>query len=192
MEAIKAFPQPKCRKQVSSFLGMVNYLAKFVPNLSSETASLRRLLRKDVEWVWGPQEEETFIKLKNLVSSETVLAHFDASLDTFVITDAGAVGLGAILVQKQTDDTLRPVHYASRSLTPQEKKYSQTEREALAVVWACEKFHIFLYGKPFTILTDHQPLKVLYGLSGKPSPRILRWTLRLQSYEFNIEMLQVT
>jgi hypothetical protein len=187
VEAIKAFPQPKCRKQVSSFLGMVTYLAKFVPNLSTETEKLRRLLRKDVEWIWGEQEEETFIRLKTLVSSDTVLAHFNAELETSVITDAGAVGVGAILVQKQIDGCLRPVHYSSRTLTQQENKYSQTEKEALGVVWACEKFHLFLYGKPFTILTDHQPLKILYSQAGKPSPRILRWTLRLQSYEFQIK-----
>lgn len=187
VDAIQAFPPPRNRKQLSSFLGLINFLAKFVPNLSSETEPIRRLLRKDSEWKWGQQEQETFEKLKKLVSSDTVLAHFNENLKTYLITDAGAVGLGAIVAQKQVDGSIRPVQYASRSLSAQEKKYSQTEKEALAVVWGCERHHLFLYGKPFTILTDHQPLKVLYSPGGKPSPRILRWTLRLQSYEYEIE-----
>ena len=174
VETVKAFIEPKCRKQVSSFLGLINFLAKFVPNLSSEAAPLRNLLRKDVEWIWGELEQKTFDNLKNLVNSDTVLAHFSAENKTYLITDAGAVGLGAILAQKQPDESIRPVYYASRTLTNQEKKYSQTEKEALGVVWACERFHLWLFGKPFTILTDHQPLKVLYSPAGKPSPRILR------------------
>ena len=186
-EAIKAFPRPKCRKQISSFLGLVNFRTKFVKNLASEAETLRRLLRKDTEWKWGKEEEEAFEKLKELATSDTVLAHFNVDLETYLITDAGAVGLGAILAQKQCDGSIRPVQYASRALSKQERKYSQTEREALGVVWGCERFHLFLYGKPFTILTDHQPLKVLYSPTGKPSPRILRWTLRLQSYEYKIE-----
>ena len=187
VEAVKTFAAPKNRKQLSSFLGLINFLAKFIPNLSRETAVLRNLLRKDVEWIWSEEEDATFEKLKSLATGDTVLAHFNPELDTYVITDAGAVGLGAILAQRQHDSSLRPVQYASRALTQQEKKYSQTEKEALSVVWGCERFHLFLYGKHFTILSDHQPLKVLYSENGKPSPRILRWSLRLQSYEFTVQ-----
>ena len=115
-----------------------------------------------------------------------MVAHYDSSLETSLIVDASPEGLGAILVQKQKDDTVRPVYYASRALSHQEKKYSQTEREALAVVYGCERFHLYLYGADFTILSDHQPLKILYSHTGKPSPRILRWGLRLQSYSFKI------
>ena len=186
VDAIKNFPQPTCRKEISSFLGMVNYLARFIPGLSSETEELRKLLRQDTPWVWGEKQSSAFKRLKDLVSSDLVVAHFDITLDTSLIVDAGPVGLGAILVQKQQDGILRPVHFASRTLTDQEKRYSQTEREALAVVFGCERFHIYLYGQHFTILTDHQPLTVLYNSSGKPSPRILRWGLRLQSYNFTI------
>ena len=187
VEAVKSFPPPKSRKQLSSFLGLINFLAKFIPNLAKETATLRTLLRRDSEWIWGENEQNAFESLKLLATSDTVLAHFNTELETFLITDAGAVGLGAILAQKQHDSSLRPVQYASRALTQQEKKYSQTEKEALAVVWGCERFHIFLYGKSFNILTDHQPLKVLYSNNGKPSPRILRWSLRMQSYEYKVQ-----
>ena len=187
--AINAFPSPRSTKEVSSFIGMVTYLARFIPNLSTETAPLRNLLRKEVPWKWGKEEEEAFRRLKELVSSSKVVAHFNQSLDTALIVDAGKVGLGAILVQTQEDNTVKPVSFASKTLTSQECKYSQTEKEALAVIWACEKFHIFLYGKQFDILTDHQPLSVLYTHVGKPSPRILRWGLRLQSYDYRIKYI---
>ena len=189
VDAIKAFPEPRNRKEISSFLGLINYLAVFIRNLSTETAPLRKLLHKDIEWYWGKEESTTFNKLKNLVSSDLVVAHFDADLETILITDAGPIGLGAILTQRQKDNTIKPVAYASKSLSTQERKYSQTEREALGVVWACEKFHLYLYGKHFKILSDHQPLKVLYSPTGKPSPRILRWGLRLQSYDFDIQYI---
>ena len=187
VEAIKKFPEPKCRKEISSFLGMINYLARFIPGLSSETEKLRKLLRQDTPWVWGEEQSGAFKRLKELVSSELVIAHFNTSLETSLIVDAGPVGLGAILVQKQKDDTLRPVHFASRTLTEVERRYSQTEREALAVIFGCERFHLYLYGQHFSILTDHQPLTVLYNHTGRPSPRILRWGLRLMSYDYEIK-----
>lgn len=187
VDAIKSFPEPTCRKEISSFLGMITYLARFVPGLSAETEVLRKLLRKDTPWSWGKDEKNAFIRLKNLISSDMVVAHFDTSLETSIIVDAGPVGLGAILVQKQKDGTLRPVHFASRTLTDVERRYSQTEREALAVIFGCERFHLYLYGQRFTILTDHNPLTVLYNHSGKPSPRILRWGLRLMSYDYEIK-----
>ena len=126
---------------------MITYLARFVPGLSAETELLRKLLRKDTPWSWGKDEKNAFIRLKNLISSDMVVAHFDTSLETSIIVDAGPVGLGAILVQKQTDGTLRPVHFASRTLTDVERRYSQTEREALAVIFGCERFHLYLYGQ---------------------------------------------
>ena len=187
IKAVKEFSEPKNPKEVSSFLGLVNYLGTFINNLATITAPLRNLLKKDVEWKWGKEEENTFAELKNIVSSDLCVEHFYQSRETFLITDAGPIGLGAILAQKQENGEVKPVAYASRSLTRQEQKYSQTEREALGVVWACERFHLYIYGSPFKILSDHQPLKVLYSHQGKPSPRVLRWGLRMQSYDFHIE-----
>jgi hypothetical protein len=187
VKAVQEFEEPTSSKEVSSFLGMITYLAKFIPNLSTETETLRQLLHKDQPWVWGAKQSESFNRLKSLISSDNVVAHFDPNLKTVLIVDAGPIGLGAILAQEHTRDIIRPVAFASRTLTAQERRYSQTEREALGVVWGCERFHLYLYGKTFEILTDHQPLKVLYNHTGKPSPRILRWGLRLQSYSFTIK-----
>ena len=105
--------------------------------------------------------------------------------ETTVIADASPVGLGAVLAQEE-DGILRPISFASRALSDVEKRYSQTEKEALALVWACERFSIYLLGRPFTLVTDHKPLEVIYGSKGKPSARIERWVLRLQAYDFKV------
>ena len=86
-----------------SFLGLVNYVSSFIPNLATETEPLRRLLLKDTVFVWGNIEKQTFYKLKNLVSSDMILVHFNPALETKLITDAGAVGLGAVLAQEQIE-----------------------------------------------------------------------------------------
>ena len=187
IEAIKIFPSPSNEKEVASFLGMVTYLARFIPNLAEATAPLRKLLKKDEPWKWSQEEENTFLELKNLVASSKVVAHFNPDLETSLVVDAGKSGIGAILLQTQVDGTIRPVSYASRSLTSQEVKYSQLEKEALSVIYGCERFHLYLFGKKFKILTDHQPLSIIYSPKGKPSPRVLRWGLRLQSYDFSIQ-----
>ena len=95
------------------------------------------------------------------------MAHFDPSAPTQLRVDASPVGLGGILTQTHGDET-RPVAYASRTLTPVERRYSQTEPEALAVVWGCERFHLYLYGTTFDICTDHNPLEIIYSPTSKP------------------------
>ena len=107
----------------------------------------------------------------------TTLAHFSQRHETFLIVDAGPEGVGAILAQQQPDQSLRPVHFASKTLTKTEQSYSQIEKEALAVLWGCKRFHLYLYGTSFTFLTDHKPLEILYTHKGKPSARILKWAI---------------
>ena len=113
--------------------------------------------------------------------------HFNQTLPSVLIVDASPTGLGAILAQVQPDDSIRPVSYASRTLTKTERNYSQIEREALAVRWGCKRFHMYLYGSHFTVQTDHKPLDVLLKERGHPSARILKWSLELQSYNFTIK-----
>jgi len=123
--------------------------------------------------------------LKSRLASAKTLAYFDKTAPTEVIADAGPVGLGAVLVQWQNNER-RVVYYASRSLSEVERRYSQTEKEALALVWACERFHVYLGGIEFKLITDHKPLEVIYGRRSKPSARIERWVLRLQQYNFEV------
>ena len=123
--------------------------------------------------------------LKRKLTNAIKLAHFDKEAPTQVIADASHVGLGAVLVEEQSHGRV-VVSYASRSLSDVERRYSQTEKEALGLVWACEKFHPYIYGQCFELLTDHKPLEAIYGPKSKPCARIERWVLRLQPYEFKV------
>jgi len=189
VQAIQSFSKPQCSKDVRSFLGLVNYLGRFINHLSSITQPLRKLTVKDVPWIWGETEDNCFNKLKSIVSSDSVVSHFKTGLPIKVVTDASPVGLGAILLQDQGNANYKPVCYISRSLSNVEQRYSQTEREALAVVWACEKLHLYLYGKKFRIETDHKPLIGLFNVNGNRSARIDRWSLRLLQYDFDLSYI---
>ena len=103
-------------------------------------------------------------RAKNSLTSDCVMAHYNPEAETELMVDASPVGLGAILMQSDGHET-RPVAYASRTLTDVERRYSQTEREALAVVWVCEKFHLYLYGTTFKLFTDHKPLESTTGIN---------------------------
>ncbi|KAK3733402.1 hypothetical protein QZH41_002706 [Actinostola sp. cb2023] len=133
----------------------------------------------------GVEEERAFAELKTRLGQAETLAYFDIYAKTRVITDASPVGLGAILSQEH-DGEYRVVSYASRSLTSVKKRYSQTEKEALAIVWACERFNVYLYGLEFELCTDHKPLETIYSPKSKPCARIERWVLRLQPYKFKV------
>ena len=124
--------------------------------------------------------------MKRQIASAPVLAYFDKEAHTQIIADASPVGLGAVLIQEKNGER-RAICYASRTLSNVERRYSQTEREALALVWACERFHLYVYGLPkFDLVTDHEALKVIYSRKSKPSARIERWVLRLQPYNYQV------
>ena len=120
------------------------------------------------------------------MASAPVLAYFDRHVSTRVVADASPVGLGAVLVQEKNGKS-RALCFPSRILSQGERRYSQTEKEALALVWACERFHLYLYGLPqFDLVTDHEALKVIYSSKSKPSARIECWVLRLQPYNYRV------
>ena len=124
--------------------------------------------------------------MKQLVAQATTLAYFRGDCNTRIIADAGPQGLGALLTQLQ-DSEWRAISYASRNLTEVEQRYSQTEKEALALVWACERFNIYVYGRKFELETDPKPLECIFGRLSKPSARIERWVLTwLQGYDYRV------
>ena len=129
-------------------MGLVNYSARFIPDLSIVSAPLRELTRKNAVFRWGKSEQESFDELKKRLASAETLGYYDKNAPTKVIADASPVGLGAVLVQVQGGE-LSVISYASRSLRHTERRYSQTEKEALALVWACERFHVYIYGSEF-------------------------------------------
>ena len=185
VEAVTEARHPEPAAEVRSCLGLGNFCARFIPDLATVLEPLRRLTRKDVLFSWEKEQEVAFNELKKRLAKTETLGCFDSAATTHVITDASPVGLGAILVQEQNSEE-RVICYASRSLTDVEKCYSQTEKEALGIVWACERLHMYLYGTDFEVLTGHKPLQFIYSKKSQPSARVNRWMLRLQPYRFTV------
>ena len=183
-------PKPTNTHEVRSFLGMANYSSKYIQNFATITAPLRELTKKNVRFEWSEEHDDAFDTLKQTLTSAPCMSYFDKRNDTYVTVDASPVGISAILAQQpkhEDGDHQQTIAYASRALTETEKRYSQTEKEALAIVWAVEHFHLFLFGSEFTLVTDHKPLEIIYGKrTAKTSARIERWVLRLQPYSFKI------
>ena len=146
---------------------------RFIPDLATISEPLRRLTKAGIPFAFGNEQKEAFEELKRRLSSAKTLGYLDKDAPTQVVADASPVGLGAVLRQAQKDGP-RVISYASRSLTETERRYSQTEKEALALIWTCEKFHPYFYGTPFELVTDHKPLEVIYGPKSRPCARIER------------------
>jgi hypothetical protein len=177
---------PKDVTELRSFLGLVNFVGRFVPDLSTVAEPLSKLTRTGEKFVWGKSQKLAFESVKKLMSDCKTLAFFDPNAKTTVTADASPYGLGAVLSQK-VDGIERVVAYGHRSLTNVERRYSQTEREALAIVWSCEYFYIYLMGLKFTLITDHKPLQFIFNrTNSKPSPRVERWVLRLQAFDYEV------
>ena len=154
---------------------MVNQLGKFIPNLAEINLSLRQLLRKDQAWLWGPDQNAAFLKIKDELLKPQTLAHYHPNKETIIAADASNSGICAVLLQIQEDGNRKPVCFASRSLSSAEQHYAVIEKEALAATWACEKFASYVTGMEFTIEKDHKthiPLLSTKDPSAMP-PRIL-------------------
>ncbi|CAH2105722.1 unnamed protein product [Euphydryas editha] len=190
--SVTHFRIPKTVEELQSFLGLVNYINKWIPNMATMTEPLKQLLRQkfgkntNIEQFWTTEQDHAFTSLKDALTKIQTLGYYDVNDKTQVIADASPVGLGAVLVQIDIKGP-RIIAYGNRTLTDCERRYSQTEKEALALVWAIEHFNVFLFGKEFDLITDHKPLEVLFGAKSKPCARIERWVLRLQAYRYNIK-----
>jgi len=184
-------PEPKNVQELQSFLGLLNYYAKFIPNLASILHPLHELLRKHQRWQWTQQCAEAFRSAKHKISSAPVLAHFDPTLPLVLAGDASAYGVGAVISHSFPDGSERPIAYASRTLSMSERNYAQVEKEALALIFGLNKFHQYLYGRTFILQTDHKPLTTILGpTKGFPSlavARLQRWTMQLAGYSYQIE-----
>ncbi|UYV75684.1 K02A2.6-like, partial [Cordylochernes scorpioides] len=167
VEAVSKFPRPRNISELRSFLGLCSYYRRFIENFADKARSLHDLLKTEKQFYWDAAQEKAFEVLKTALISEPVLGHFDESADTHLHTDASGHGIGAVLLQIQGGKE-RPIAYASRSLTKAENNYSTTEKECLAVVWSISKFRPYLFGRPFTVVTDHHSLCWLTnGLTGR-------------------------
>jgi hypothetical protein len=154
--AIQTFRQPSTVEELRSFLGLVTFVGRFIPNLANITDPLRLLLKNSSKFEWNTEQVQAFCQLKEKISNVKTLGYYNPKDRTRVIADASPVAIGAVLVQFNGDNP-RVISYASKSLTDTEKRYCQTEKEALALVWAVEKFYIYLCGLEFELETDHRP-----------------------------------
>ena len=141
--AISKMDRPNNVSELRRFMGMLNQLGKFSPNLASITQPLRQLLSTKCTWTWGPAQEESFKTAKAELTKPTIISLYDPGAETKLSSDASSYGLGAVLLQLHQDGW-KPLVYASCSLTETERRYAQIEKEALAITWACEKFSEYM------------------------------------------------
>lgn len=185
-QAIRQFRPPKDKVELRSFLGMVCFVGKFIPNLATLTDPLRALLKHDVPFEWQEKQQMAFDEIKSYLSNPRQLAYFDVKKRTRLVSDASPVGLGAVLLQFDELKQPQVIDYAAKSLTATERRYCQSEKEALGLVWSIERFKQYLLGLEFEVETDHKTLETIFGPKSRPCARIERWVLRLQSYHYKV------
>lgn len=187
-EAIRAFKAPRNKKQLQSFLGLINWDRRFVPNLSNLTRALENLLKKGVRFQWTPELEDTFQRIKRAFGEAKVLFLIRQDYHFGLETDASCVGLGARLYQFQLANPQEKftLAYASRSLKPAEYNYTTTEQEGLALAWALNKFKLILTGRTVYVSTDHRALTFL-GTCAQSSRRIARWMELFNRFDLRLE-----
>ena len=192
IQAIYDAPPPKNVTELKAYLGLVNNYGKYIGNVSTLLAPLYKLLQKDQKWIWEKEQRDSFRKSKTLLTSDTTLAHFDPEKEIILSCDASPYGVGAVISHLDEDDgSLRPTAFASRTLNAAEKNYSQLDKEGLAITFGVKRFHQFLYGRMFTIESDHKPLIHISSdnkcIPQMASARLQRWALLLSAYQYKIK-----
>ena len=189
-EAITNVPTPRNVEQLGSFLGMIQYYGKHIPNMSSICGPLNELRKAGCAFEWTSRRENAFQQLKSALTSPAVLVPYDDKKALGISADASHYGVGAVLFHIYADKSEKPIYYASRTLNDHEKNYSQIEKEALAIVYAIQKFHKFVWGRHFKLYTDHKPLLKILGPHSEVSQttlsRLQRWSVLLGGYDYEI------
>ena len=190
LKAVRNAPAPQNVTQLKAYLGLLTYYSKFLPNMATTLSPLYHLLHNNVKWQWTSTEAKAFRESKDLLTSNSLLVHYNPSQQLTLMCDASPYGVGAVLSQIDEQGVERPVAYASRTLSQAERNYSQLEKEALALIFGTKRFHNYLYGRSFTLYTDHKPLQGLLNQSKAiptlASARIQRWALTLATYQYKI------
>ena len=190
IEAVMNAKRPTNVTEVKSFLGLVTFYSKFFPNLATVARTLYNLTRSNTRFSWTKQCQDSFQKIKCEIVSDRILVHYDPDLPVILAVDASPFGLGAVL-SHIVDDKELPIAFASRTLSETECNYSQIDKEALAVKWGLFKFFTYLYGKHFTLVSDHEPLRHIFGQKNKlpnlSAIRMLHYALQLQIFNFDIK-----
>lgn len=183
-EDILAVQVPENAKELKTFLGMVNYVARFIPNMSEISSPLRDLLKKDNAWIWTPKQQESFEHLRKALTEAPVLAYYDKRQPLVLQVDASQHGVGAVVLQSG-----QPLAYSSRSLTEVQERYAQIEKEMLAIVHGCTRFHDYVFAQPCILVeSDHRPLEAIFKKPLHQCPlRLQRMRLTLQKYSLKIQ-----
>nr|XP_034982155.1 uncharacterized protein K02A2.6-like [Zootoca vivipara] len=188
--AIAEAPRPGNKTELQAFLGLLNFYHTFLPHKATIAEPLHRLLEKKSSWCWTQVHQRAFDALRGMLSNRSVLTHFDESKPLVLACDASQYGLGAVLSHRDPDGSERPISFYSRTLSDTERNYAQIDKEALAIVAGVKKFHDYVYGRPFTIQTDHKPLLGLFVPHKQTpqmlSPRMLRWSIFLNGYQYEL------
>ena len=169
----------------------MNYYRKFLPNLANIVKPLNELLQKGKKWIWSSQCTQAVRTAKQLLTASNVLTHYDPNLPLKLAADASQYGVGAVISHVLPGGDERPIAFASQSLSKSEQNYAQIDKEALALIFGVLKFHAYIFGSKFTLVTDHQPLTTILGpKKGIPSvvaAQLQRWAIRLSAYTYDIE-----
>ncbi|OMH83426.1 Retrovirus-related Pol polyprotein from transposon [Zancudomyces culisetae] len=185
VHAISKMKAPKNIKEVQALLGTTGYYRKYIKDYATIAKPITTLLKKETKWEWGQEQAQALEKLKERLISTPILAHPVWSEKFIITTDASIDGVGAILAQNIEGEE-RTIEYISRTTNKFERNYSISHLEGLAVIWAIKKFRYYVYGRTFTVRTDHKAILNIFN--GKDLiGRIARWAMTLRNYDFNIE-----
>jgi deoxyuridine 5'-triphosphate nucleotidohydrolase len=185
IEAVKNYPVPQDKTDLRAFLGLIGYYRNYIKGCSKITEPLSQMLKKEARFNWTQEAQATFDKIKMILTSDQILIRPDFQKPFILQTDGSAKGLGAVLSQLDSEGKEHPIAYASQRTTATEANYAATQLEMLAVVWAVKKFHHYLIGKPFKLVTDHSALKALMNIPN-PSALFARWIMRLLPYDIDV------
>lgn len=191
IEALLNAPVPQNKNELMVFLGFVNYYDRFFQDKATKFRPLYNLLQEKIPWQWTENEQACMDYVKEVMGSGIILAHYDPKLPIVLACDASPSGVGCVLSQIQPNGVEVPVACASRTLHPNEVKFAQIDREALAIIFGVLKFHMYLAGNEFTIITDNKPLLGIFRpdkqIPQVLSPRMLRWSLMLNQYNYKLQ-----
>ena len=188
VEALKTYPVPRTAQQVKTFLGLVNFFRSWIPQRGEILRPLQKLIRREAKFIWTKECQTAFERIRDILTTKPVLAYPDFDSPFVVATDASTTAIGAVLCQPYgPEDKLRPVAFLGRATSPQETKWSITELEGLAVVYAVKHWDVYLSSRRFLLYTDHAALTSILTGTKQLSPKLARYALFLSNYEFDME-----
>ena len=187
VKTIKDVCAPKNVSKLKAYLGMLTYYSEFLPNLATVLAPLYSLLQKDTHWTWKTTQAEAFQQSKDILTSSSVLTPYSPDLELMLACDASPYGLGTVLSCRLPNGEKKPIAYTSCTLSKVKQNYPQLEKDGLALVFGIKKSHLYLYGRWFTLYTDHKPLQSLFNPRKSTPPMVSQpiqhWALTISMYE---------